>query len=78
MTRKEIEKMLQVSDVRETRVFQEAREEGLEQGLERGRQEAIEKMVLGMLALDRPVSEIAKVSGWSAVRIRSLKKKHSS
>ena len=74
MSRKEIETMLQVTDVRETRVFQEALEEGLEKGLEK-RQQTLEKVVLGMLDADRPITEIAKITGLSAARIRAFKKK---
>jgi predicted transposase/invertase (TIGR01784 family) len=37
MSRKEIEKMLRVDDVRQTRVFQEGREEGKEEGREEGK-----------------------------------------
>jgi predicted transposase/invertase (TIGR01784 family) len=43
MNRKEIEAMFSLSDLRETKVYQEAleegREEGIERGIERGRQE---------------------------------------
>jgi predicted transposase/invertase (TIGR01784 family) len=43
MNRKEIEAMFSLSDLRETKVYQEAleegREEGIEQGIERGREE---------------------------------------
>ena len=75
--------MLQVTDVRETRVFQEALEEGLEKGLEeglekgleKGRQQTLEKVVLGMLDADRPIAEIARITGLSAARIRAFKKK---
>lgn len=90
LTRKEIEAMLQVSDVRETRVFQEALEEGLEKGLEKGRTEGrtegrqeglqqgrdqgIEQVALRMLRLDRPVAEVAEATGLTAPRIRKLKK----
>ena len=60
--------MLQVTDVRETRVFQEA----LEEGEEKGRREALEAVILGMLDADRPVAEIAKITGLSAARIRAI------
>jgi len=43
LTREEIQAMLQVHDIRETRVFQEALEEGRQEGIEKGRQEGIEK-----------------------------------
>jgi predicted transposase/invertase (TIGR01784 family) len=36
MNRKEIEAMFSLSDLRETKVYQEALEEGIEQGIERG------------------------------------------
>ena len=46
--------MLKVSDVRQTRVFQEA--------LEEGRQEAIETLARGgLLDLNRPIEEIVKL-----------------
>ena len=75
--------MLQVSDVRETRVFQEALEEGLEKGLEKGRKEGreegrdtgIEYVALQLLKLNRPVEEIAEATGLSAAHLRKLKKK---
>ena len=89
LSRKEIEKMLQVSDVRETRVFQEAleeglekgvkkgREEGIEEGIEKGREEGIEKVALRMLASELPIAEIARLTGLSPIRIRKLKKHRS-
>lgn len=87
LTRKEIEAMLQVSDVRETRVFQEAleeglekgrkegREEGVEQGIERGIERGIEQVALRMMRLNRQVAEIAAATGLNAAQIRKLKKK---
>lgn len=71
-SRKEIEKMLQVSDIRQTRVFQEAMEEGLEKGLEKGREE----VAIELLKLGRPIAEIAKATCLSAARLRKLKKEH--
>ena len=92
MSRKEIEKMLQVSDVRQTRVFQEALEEGLEQGLERGleqgleqglergvvrgRSEAFTEVALELLGMGHPLAEIAKITGLTPAQIRTIKKKH--
>ena len=81
-SRKEIEKMLKVSDVRQTRVFQEALEEGveigvekgMEIGVEKGREETIEKVVRGLLDLHRPIDEIEKVTGLTPTQIRKLKK----
>ena len=67
--------MLQVSDVRETRVFQEALEEGLEKGLEKGREEGREEIVLAMLKRDLPLKEIATMTGLSTQHLRKLKQK---
>ena len=67
--------MLQVSDVRETRVFQEALEEGLEEGLEKGL-EAMARVVLKMLAKEQSIAEIAEITGLTPAQIRQIKKKH--
>jgi predicted transposase/invertase (TIGR01784 family) len=39
LSREEIQTMLGVDDIRQTRVYQEAKEEGLKEGLQKGRQE---------------------------------------
>jgi predicted transposase YdaD len=59
--------MLQVSDVRETRVFQEALEERSERG--------IEKVATRLLKLGRPVVENAEATGLSKTQLRRLKQK---
>ncbi|MBE5232379.1 MAG: DUF2887 domain-containing protein, partial [Microcystis aeruginosa PMC 728.11] len=43
LNRKEIEKMFSLSDLRETKVYQEALEEGREEGKEEGREEGREE-----------------------------------
>ena len=72
--------MLNVSDIRQTRVFQEALEEGIEKGREKGKEEGEEKalaqVALRLLALKRPIDEIAKATGLTRAQIRKLKKKH--
>jgi predicted transposase/invertase (TIGR01784 family) len=67
MTREEIEKMLQVNDFRETRVYQEA--------LEEGAVKAIDVVARRMLAKGVSESEIAEFTGLSVADIRRLKKK---
>ncbi|HEY3787979.1 MAG TPA: hypothetical protein VGL71_03950 [Urbifossiella sp.] len=83
--------MLQVSDVRETRVFQEALEEGLEKGhkagleegfeqgiekgIEKGIEEGIETVATRMLRRNLPLEEIVAATGLKAARTRKLKKK---
>jgi len=66
-SREEIEKMLQVSDVRQTRVFQEGVQEGIDKGME--------KVALRLLQIGRPVDEIATVTDLTPAQIRKLKKK---
>src|SRR5207302_3821544 len=43
LSREEIQAMLQVHDIRETRVYQEAKEEGLKEGVEKGIREGIQE-----------------------------------
>jgi predicted transposase/invertase (TIGR01784 family) len=43
LSREEIQTMLQVHDIRETRVYQEAKEEGLKEGIEKGIEKGIEE-----------------------------------
>ena len=71
LSRAEIEKMLQVTDVRKTRVFQEA----LEEGREEGREEAVLAVASQLLRLGRPINEVAEATGLSPAKLRSLKKK---
>lgn len=68
--REEIEKMLQVSDVRQTRVYQEALQEGREKGREEGREE----VALRLLKMELPVKKIAEATGLTSTQIRTLKK----
>ena len=63
--------MLQVTDFRQTRVYQEAHEEGME----KGREEATEAIARRMLESGHTVTEVAKVTGWTAARVRKLTKK---
>ena len=43
LTRKEIQAMLQIHDIRESRAYQEAREEGVKEGIEQGIEKGIEQ-----------------------------------
>src|ERR1700677_1268608 len=72
-SREEIEKMLQVSDVRQTRVFQEAKEEGKQEG----KDEATATIAARLLEIGHPIDEVAKVTGLSEAQIQKLKKKKS-
>lgn len=70
-SREELEKMLKVTDVRQTRVFQDALEEGREKGIEKG----IETVALRLLKMGRPVAEIAQATDLTPAQIRKLSKK---
>ena len=55
--------MLQVTDVRQTRVFQEGREEGLVEVATR------------LLKKGRPIEEIVAITGLTTTQVRKLAKK---
>jgi predicted transposase/invertase (TIGR01784 family) len=59
LSREEIQAMLQVHDIRETRVYQEAKEEGLKEGMEKERQRTIAKMARKNMSS----GEIAEILG---------------
>jgi predicted transposase YdaD len=63
--RKELEQMLQLTDVRKSKVFAE----GVEKGME--------KVAARMLAKGKTVAEIADLTGLAAARIKRIKKKQS-
>lgn len=71
LPREELEKMLQVTDFRETRVYQEALEEGIEKGIEKG----IERVAIRMLDQGVDVKKIAEQTGLSAAAVKRLKRK---
>jgi len=74
-SRQEIEKMLQVTDVSQTRVFQEALQEGLEKGRQEGTEKTIETVALRLLKMGRPVAEIVQATDLTPAQIRKLSKK---
>jgi predicted transposase/invertase (TIGR01784 family) len=67
LSREEIQAMLQVHDIRETRVYQEAKEEGLKEGIEKGMEKGMEKERLRaismMAARNMSAAEIADILG---------------
>jgi len=66
-TREEIESMLQVTDARKTRVYQDA--------LVEGRQLEREAVATRLLIKGLPVDEIAEISGLPTTQVRKLAKK---
>ena len=75
--------MLEVTDIRQTRVFQEAleeglekgREEGLEKGREEGREEGRNAPVRKLLKKDRSIAEVAEMTDLSPAEVRKISKK---
>src|SRR5438132_9998266 len=53
LSREEIQAMLQVQDIRETRIYQEAKEEGLKEGMEKGMEKGMERGVQTGVELER-------------------------
>jgi len=78
--------MLQIKDFRETKVYQEIREEGLEQGREEGRRqgreqgreqgrmETQEEIAQRLLKRKVGVKEIVTLTGLSAKKVERLRK----
>ena len=63
--------MLQVTDFRHTRIYQE----GHEVGLEKGREEEREAVARKMLQRGKPIAEIAEFTGMTPAQVRKLAKK---
>lgn len=61
LSREEIQTMLQVHDIRESRVYQEAREEGLKEGMEQGIEKGISMAIAKMASKKMSAAEIAAI-----------------
>ena len=72
LSREELEVMLGLSELRQTRVYQEAREEGRQEGLERGQLQAKLEIVPWLLELGLSVEEIAQRLGLDVEAIRQV------
>ncbi len=78
MSRKEIEEMFGLSDLKQTRVYQEAKQEGLQEGLQEGIQEGIQEgslkaklaAVSRLLALGLTVEQIAQALDLNVEQVR--------
>ncbi len=73
LSREEIQAMIQVSNIRETRVYQEAKEEGLKEGIEKERQRNIQEKlgsVAKMAALKMSAKDIAEILGLDIALVR--------
>jgi len=63
LSREEIQTMLQIHDIRESRVYQEAVEEGMEKGIERGIEKERQRAISKMAARNMSAAEIAETLG---------------
>ena len=72
LSREELENMLGLSELRQTRVYQEARQEGLEEGLEQGQLQTKLEMVPWLLEVGISVEEIARRLGRDMETIRQI------
>jgi predicted transposase YdaD len=69
LSREEVQAMLQVHDIRQTRVYQEAKAEGVQEERQRNLQDKL-GAVLKMAALNDPVEKIAEVLGLDENTVR--------
>lgn len=83
MSRKEIEEMFGLSDLKQTRVYQEAKEEGLQEGKQEGLQEGLQEgglkaklaAVSRLLALGLTVEQIAQALDLNVEQVRQAAQK---
>jgi predicted transposase/invertase (TIGR01784 family) len=68
LTWEEVQSMLQVHDIRETRVFQQGKEEGLKEGIEKG----IAKSIAKLAAKKFPAAEIAALLDIDVEQVRMV------
>ena len=77
----EIEAMFGLSELKQTKVYQEAKEEGREEGRVEGRVEGIEeekkKIALNLLRRKTRLEEIAEITELSIEQVRQLQQKSS-
>ncbi|HIK06761.1 MAG TPA: Rpn family recombination-promoting nuclease/putative transposase [Trichormus sp. M33_DOE_039] len=72
MSRKEIEAMFGLSELKQTRVYQEAREEGEQEGEQKGRLEAKLEAVPKLLALGLTVEQIAQALDLDIAQVQQV------
>jgi predicted transposase/invertase (TIGR01784 family) len=73
-SREEIEAMLGLSKIKQTKVYQEALEEGKQEGKEEGKQEATKKFVVNLLRMGMSLEQIAEVGELSLEQVQAVQK----
>ncbi|CCI12389.1 conserved hypothetical protein [Microcystis aeruginosa PCC 9806] len=68
--------MFSLSDLRATKVYQEALEEGEEKGKEEGKEEKARQIALKMLSAGFPIAEIARFTDLSPATIEQLQRQN--
>jgi predicted transposase YdaD len=63
-----MEQMLELTDIRESKVFSEGRQEG--------RQHALRQVAVRLLAKGDSVAEVAAITGLPVAQVKKLKNKH--
>ncbi|CAO5014477.1 hypothetical protein [Microcystis aeruginosa] len=66
--------MFSLSDLRETKVYQDILEEGEEKGLQKGKEEKARQIALKMLSAGFPIAEIARFTDLSPDAIEELQR----
>lgn len=64
--------MLQLHDIRESRVYQEAREEGVKEGIEKGIERERQRAILKLAASKMSVPQIAAILEVDAEMVREV------
>ena len=75
LNRQEIEAMFSLSDLRETKVYQEALEQGIEQGIEQGRMQEKFDSVPRLLALGLTIEQIAEALELTIKQVEEIQNK---
>lgn len=73
-SREEIEAMLGLSDLKQTRVYQEALAEGRQEGKQEGITEATKKLALKLLRIGMSLEQIAEVTELSLAQVQDLQR----
>jgi len=76
LNRQEIESMFALSDLKKTKVYQEALQEGRQEGEQKGRQEGElrgkQEVALNLLKTGMNINQVAKVTGLTIEQVRQL------
>jgi predicted transposase YdaD len=72
LSREEIQAMLKIKDIRETRIYKEAMEEGEEIGVRKGEKKGFARAIVKLAASKMPIEEIASLMEVEADIVREV------